>query len=270
MPISSIDTCTEPHWGEVRTILTDAIRDAGFEPNLVSDSDDSGVIQKRIISNLYDYPMLVCDVSAKNPNVMFELGMRLAFDKPTVVVKDDLTGYSFDTSPLEHLGYPRDLRFASIVEFKTKLTSKIKSTYSKSLDKDTYNSFLKNFGHFTVAKLEEKEVSSTEFIIDEIRSLRSQISRMERSGSFNPIRSNQLRNGEKGICMRGASEDQLMHAMSLIQQHPNVVKVRSFSRGEGHPHIAVLLFSDDSSDMSSIRSLAKSLIRSDDDDLPSP
>jgi hypothetical protein len=35
--------------------------------------------------------------------------MRLAFDRPTIIVKDDLTTYSFDTSPIEHLEYPRDL-----------------------------------------------------------------------------------------------------------------------------------------------------------------
>jgi hypothetical protein len=83
---------------------------------MVSDSDDSGVIHKRIIENLYNNPIVVCDVSGKNPNVMFELGIRLAFDKSTIIVKDHATDYSFDTSPIEHVGYPRDLRFSTVVE----------------------------------------------------------------------------------------------------------------------------------------------------------
>ncbi len=118
MPISAIDGCSESHWSDVHEILAEAIYDAGFEANLVSNADDVGIIQKRIIQNLYDNPVVVCDVSGKNPNVMFELGMRLAFDKPTIIVKDDKTSYSFDTSPIEHLEYPRDLRFSRIVEFK--------------------------------------------------------------------------------------------------------------------------------------------------------
>lgn len=132
MPISSIDGCAETHWSEVRVILEEAIDQAGFEPNIVSNSDDVGIIQKRIIQNLYENPVVVCDVSGKNPNVMFELGLRLAFDKPTIIVKDDKTAYSFDTSPIEHLEYPRDLRFGKIVELKEKLADKICATYEKS------------------------------------------------------------------------------------------------------------------------------------------
>src|ERR1035437_5599667 len=118
MSISPIDGCTEQHWSDVREILFDAIREAGFEPSLVSDADDVGIIQKRIIQNLYSNPIVVCDVSGKNPNVMFELGLRLAFDKPTIIVKDEKTSYTFDTSPIEHLTYPRDLRFNQITKFK--------------------------------------------------------------------------------------------------------------------------------------------------------
>src|SRR5262245_51569427 len=122
MPISAIDGLPKEHWIEVLAILSDSIETAGFVPNLVRNADEVGVIQKRIIQNLYDNPIAVVDVSAKNPNVMFELGMRLAFDKPTIIVKDDKTAYSFDTAPIEHLPYPR---FAQIAEFKAKLTEKI-------------------------------------------------------------------------------------------------------------------------------------------------
>jgi hypothetical protein len=126
MPISNIDGCAAEHWVEVREILLEAIEEAGFEGNLVSNAEEVGIIQKRIIENLYDNPIVVCDVSGKNPNVMFELGLRLAFDKPTVIIKDDKTAYSFDTAPIEHIEYPRDLRFSQIVEFKERLAEKIK------------------------------------------------------------------------------------------------------------------------------------------------
>ncbi|MFM4669129.1 hypothetical protein ACEUEG_08545 [Aeromonas media] len=181
MPISSIDGCNESHWSDVLDIISEAIEEAGFEANLVSNADDAGIIHKRIIQNLYDNPVVVCDVSGKNPNVMFELGMRLAFDKPTIIIKDDRTSYSFDTSSIEHLEYPRDLRFSKINEFKEKLSQKIKATYSKSTTDENYTTFLKHFGEFTVAKIEKKEVSGQEFIIDELKNIRSAMRRLERS-----------------------------------------------------------------------------------------
>jgi len=179
MPISSIDGCNEQHWLDVKDILTESIESAGFQSKLVSYADDVGIIQKRIIQNLYENPMVVCDVSGKNPNVMFELGMRLAFDKPTIIIKDEKTSYSFDTSPIEHLEYPRDLRFTKIVEFKEALKEKIEATYKRSVEDSSYTTFLKHFGTFTVAKLDSKEVSKEDFIIEELRDLKKLVHRQE-------------------------------------------------------------------------------------------
>jgi hypothetical protein len=175
MPISAIDGCPETHWVDVRRILSEAIRDAGFEPNLVSAADDIGIIQKRIIQNLYENPIVVCDVSGKNPNVMFELGIRLAFDKPALIVKDDKTAYSFDTSPIEHLSYPRDLRFNQIVAFKDDLSRKLKATHTAATTDSNYTTFLKHFGTFSVAKLQSKEVSSEQFILEELSNMRAEL-----------------------------------------------------------------------------------------------
>jgi hypothetical protein len=188
MPISAIDGLPEAHWAEVLAVMSDAIEKAGFTPNLVSNADDVGIIQKRIIQNLYDNPIVVCDVSGKNPNVMFELGIRLAFDKPTIIVKDDKTTYSFDTSPIEHVTYPRDLRYAQIVDFKDKLAEKIKGTYNKAATDPNYTTFLKNFGEFTVAKLDKKEVSGQEFILEELKALRASVQRLDRPSDINAIR----------------------------------------------------------------------------------
>lgn len=179
MPISSLDGCDEQHWLDVKDILTESIESAGFESKLVSYADDVGIIQKRIIQNLYENPIVVCDVSGKNPNVMFELGMRLAFDKPTIIIKDEKTSYSFDTSPIEHLEYPRDLRFTKIVEFKAALKEKIEATYKRSIEDPSYTTFLKHFGTFTVAKLDSKEVSKEDYIIEELRDLKKLVHRQE-------------------------------------------------------------------------------------------
>jgi len=172
MPISSIDGCDEAHWVDVQKVIRDSIESADMEARLVSDADDIGVIQKRIVQNLYDDPIIVCDVSGKNPNVMFELGMRLAFDKPTIIIKDDQTSYSFDTSPIEHLEYPRDLRFNRIVDFKEKLRGKIQNTLKKARSDADYTPFLGHYGTFKAVTLDEKEGSVSEVLLEEFRELR--------------------------------------------------------------------------------------------------
>ena len=148
MPISPLDGCTGEHWAEVKAIITEAVETVDayeFTVRLVSEADDIGVVQKRIVQNIYSSEIVVCDVSGKNPNVMFELGMRLAFDKPVVIVKDDKTEYSFDTGIIEHLTYPRDLRFARIIEFKQALAAKVVNTW-RAAQRSEHSTFLKNFG----------------------------------------------------------------------------------------------------------------------------
>src|SRR5437764_91664 len=68
MPISPIDGYSQGHWQDVLSILEEAIKAAGFEPRIVSSADDVGIIQARIVQNLYYDPIVVCDVSGKNPN----------------------------------------------------------------------------------------------------------------------------------------------------------------------------------------------------------
>jgi hypothetical protein len=179
MPISAIEDCNAAHWQEVKGIIEEAADKAGFTAKIVSESDDVGVIQSKIIQNLFDSDIVVCDVSAKNANVMFELGLRLAFDKPAIVLKDDKTSYSFDTSPLEHLDYPRDLHYPSIIKFKEALAKKIVATFKKSKE-EGYKSFLDNFGTFAIKGLGTTEVSKEEFVLQKLDDLQSEMASLSR------------------------------------------------------------------------------------------
>ncbi|MBK1890958.1 hypothetical protein Undi14_13030 [Undibacterium sp. 14-3-2] len=248
MPISTLDGCSEGHWSDVLEIITEAIEESGFEGNLVSNADDVGIIQKRIIQNLYENPIVVCDVSGKNPNVMFELGMRLAFDKPTIIIKDDKTSYSFDTSPIEHIEYPRDLRFSRIVDFKLKLAEKIKATYEKSTTDTTYTTFLKHFGEFKVAKIDKKEVSGQEFILDELKNIRMGMRRLERNNQFNK---DLLRyrdafeyptsDEDMDYCLSDFSSSEIKKAIDVVSGHPAVLSVEFMELEPDHKHLRLRL-----------------------------
>jgi hypothetical protein len=187
MPISPIDGCTSEHWSDVKAIIVEAVENISpekFSTKMVSDADDVGVIQKRIVHNVYNSDIIICDVSGKNPNVMFELGLRLAFDKPTVIIKDDKTDYSFDTGIIEHVPYPRDLRFHKIVSFKALLAQKVLATYNAAESDPKHSTFLKNFGQFSVANLTENSVPAEKFIAESLNDIQEQLSQLRISTSI--------------------------------------------------------------------------------------
>ena len=184
MPISAVDGLSAEHWSDVKSIIqesVDSISTPKFVARLVSEADDVGVIHKRIVQGVYSSDIVVCDVSGKNANVMFELGMRLAFDKPTIIIKDDKTDYSFDTSVIEHIPYPRDLRFAKINSFKKQLAEKILATHKAAQADPEHSTFLKNFGTFKVAHLDQKEASGELVMIEMLTDIQREISELRRA-----------------------------------------------------------------------------------------
>ncbi|MEC0180679.1 hypothetical protein P4H61_04100 [Paenibacillus peoriae] len=185
MPIAPIDGCSSEHWLDVKRIITESLSSMpGYNsnPKIVSEGNSSGLIHKRIVEGLYTSDIIICDVSCKNPNVMFELGMRLAFDKPTVIIKDDKTDYTFDAGVIEHLQYPRDLRYKEIVQFKELLSEKVRATYEDSLKDSDHSPFLKSFGTFKVATIKEDTVTADQYIIGAIRDIQNDISVIKASG----------------------------------------------------------------------------------------
>lgn len=167
-------------------MIVEALAEVGFLARIVSSKDAVGVIQAHIVQNLFDNEIVVVDVSGKNPNVMFELGMRLAFDKPVVIIKDELTNYSFDTSPVEHLNYRSDLRYQAIVDFKKDLGAKVTATYQARSDKN-HATFLKQFGRVNTASLGEKEGGAFQAVLEELASMRSDLRSIGRPATFSPL-----------------------------------------------------------------------------------
>ena len=207
MPISAMEDCTEGHWREVLSILKDIAVEADLDADIVSEAEAAGVIHKAIVRNVFFSDIVICDVSCRNPNVMFELGMRLTFDKPTVIVKDDRTPYSFDTGIIEHVPYPRDLRFPRIVEFRSKLKAKLMATLDAA-KQDNYSVFLKQFGDFVVPTIDAKPVSTEKYILAALEAIDSKLRKIDGEHQH-PVKSSKPRvdfmvvlNGKKLDCER--------------------------------------------------------------------
>lgn len=236
MPISSLGECSENHWSDVLHIITEAVDSVGFEAKLVSNADEVTVIQKTIVQNLYASPIVICDVSGKNANVMFELGMRLAFNKPTIVIKDDKTSFSFDMGVIEHLEYPRDLRFSQIVDFKRRLGEKVKATYEKSLSDADYSTFLGHFGTFKVASLEQKEVSGQEYIIEQLANLEKKID--SSAAAWSPKRRpiNYPAGNEVDICCGPMNGNEIEQFIRRLMDEECLHSIRKVDV-DGHSHL---------------------------------
>ncbi|WP_436852925.1 hypothetical protein [Enterobacter hormaechei] len=193
MPIARTDGYPESHWKDVLTILDSVTSDLGIsKKRIVSDGDTITTIHSRIVNNLNEDDIIICDVSSRNPNVMFELGMRIAFDKPVIIIKDSLTDYCFDSGTIEHLPYPKDLRYGEIQIFKEKLKKKIVKTHEEFIqngDKGV-SPILKNFGYFERKKIKLDKLSAEEALIRDIDSIKSSLLHIQMSAPFmmNPMK----------------------------------------------------------------------------------
>lgn len=83
----------------LRSLLTPAASEAGFTVR-TANRQGSDLIQSTIIRDLLDADLVIADLTEHNPNVLFELGVRIAKEKPVVLVKASGTGRIFDVDNL--------------------------------------------------------------------------------------------------------------------------------------------------------------------------
>lgn len=174
MPIAPFAEYDASHWINVRDIITRAIRAAGLEPKAVWEGGNVEIIHDRIVFNLFELNVAVVDVSGMNPNVMFELGMRLTVGKPTVIICDNSTKIPFDTGLIEHLIYERDLTFHGVEKFIEKLGDRLGAVIAASKD-GSYKPFIRRFGTFEIPKIESEEVSVEAILLQKLENLEEAI-----------------------------------------------------------------------------------------------
>jgi len=103
--------------------------------------------------------MAICDLSTQNPNVLYELGIRQAFNKPITLIKDSLTKRIFDIQGFRDYEYDENLRIDKVVDDVDKLSEIIKSTYEE--DGKDINSLISLLS-MSPAKLESNNEISNE------------------------------------------------------------------------------------------------------------
>lgn len=174
MPISSMTGInikyTAEHWEEVKLTLMEFLGN-DYNVNLVSNG--TGIIQTEILNSIFSSDIVICDISGSNPNVMFELGLRIALNKRVLVIYDNSKntnkGVPFDISAIPYLEYSEDLNRFQMKKFEENLKVKIQELLKEDGNSyiNTYGEFLKNY----VINKKEIDISIGDLILEKIEKL---------------------------------------------------------------------------------------------------
>jgi nucleoside 2-deoxyribosyltransferase len=124
----------------LRALIAPAGREAGFEV-ITANRDGSDVIQATIVNQLLDADLVIADLTENNPNVLFELGLRIAEDKPVALIRARGTPAIFDVdNMLRVFEYDPNLWTSTIDHDCPRLTEHVKAAWD---NRDSGLTFMK-------------------------------------------------------------------------------------------------------------------------------
>lgn len=180
MPISDHPDYEKGHFNRVyEYIIKPACEKAGYKPVRADDHNKSNFIVADIVQKVVNADMAICDLSSRNPNVFYELGLRQAFNKKTVLVKDYKTPRAFDVSGLRDMEYNESLRIDEVNKAVENLYNAIKET--AEMKESEMNSMIQILGISKSATLAkpEKLTPETQILLNEIRSLNTKMNSLQ-------------------------------------------------------------------------------------------
>ncbi|MEZ9015257.1 hypothetical protein AB6D76_23605 [Vibrio splendidus] len=161
MPISGQTGYDSTHFTYVyEDIIKPAIELAGMVPVRADETVNTNLIQLDILRKVIESDIAICDMSSKNPNVFYELGVRQAFDKPTVLMIDDATDAPFDVSSLRYVNYKKEMGYRDVKSAITRLKETLLETFEKKDDKSEINSLIRLMELTTPAQLSQMDISA--------------------------------------------------------------------------------------------------------------
>lgn len=108
---------------------------------MTANRDGSDVIHATIVNQLLDADLVIADLTENNPNVLFELGLRIAEDKPVALIRAKGTAAIFDVdNMLRVFEYDHNLWSSSIDHDRPRLTDHVKAAWEH---RDSNMTFMK-------------------------------------------------------------------------------------------------------------------------------
>lgn len=128
----------------LRSIITPAAKASQFNVK-TANRQGSDLIQSTIVNDLMDADLVIADLTEHNPNVLFELGMRMAEDKPVVLIKSEGTGPLFDVdNMLRVFEYSPNLWQTTVERDMPKLRDFIKGAWENRGSEKSYMKILRS------------------------------------------------------------------------------------------------------------------------------
>jgi hypothetical protein len=180
MPIADTEPYKPDHFKRVyQHIIEPACSNAGFKAVRADDIKQTNHIIIDVLKLLLTADMAICDLSSRNPNVLYELGIRQAFNLPVTLIKDDITERIFDIQGIRDVPYESSLRIDLVEKSIKEITNVLTNTYAAREEKDNVNSIISLLS-MSPAKLEKKEISTdTGLIVNLLKNLDSKINELE-------------------------------------------------------------------------------------------
>jgi hypothetical protein len=144
MPISDHKDYEKGHFKRVyEDVIIPACEKANYKAIRADDVEETDMIHLSILKKLIEAPMAICDLSTRNPNVLFELGLRQAFDKPVVLIQEKGTERIFDVSILRAYDYCKELKYKDVLEDQEAISRMLKGTENAFVTGEGFNSVIK-------------------------------------------------------------------------------------------------------------------------------
>lgn len=181
MPISDPEGYEAGHFRRVyEDLFVPACDKAGYAAVRADQVRQTNLIHLDVLQKIINSPMALCDLSSRNPNVLFELGLRQAFDKPVVLVQEIGTPAIFDINPLRYTNYRKEMSYRQVIEDQQEISAAIKATKEDIGNSKSINSIVKLLSLTEPASLTrisegDKDSAVLQVIMNEIGNLRSEI-----------------------------------------------------------------------------------------------
>lgn len=195
MPISDVEGYAKGHFLHVyEDIIKPAVDMTEFKPTRADEVKETNFIHLDMLKKLIEAPIAICDLSTRNPNVLFELGIRQAFDKPVVLIQEKGTPKIFDIGPLRYLEYSKEMKYHEVLKTQNELKESIEATKAAEGEHGNINSIVRLMALSSPATIPNIEGNNKEALALDV--IQTQMNDMRKMMEMSMI--HERRNGNKG------------------------------------------------------------------------
>jgi len=90
-------------------IYIKAIGEAGFKSQRLDDENYPVVLVQDMYDMTKKASVVLADLTNNNPNVLYELGLAHALDKPVIIIRDSIENLPFDLRPFRVISYDKNV-----------------------------------------------------------------------------------------------------------------------------------------------------------------